>query len=581
MNNRDHLNSILEAWKMSWPNAKQVWNPFVRLREPLWCINSKEAAREGLTESFAMIRLTDHRIVIDIEKLFNNDLTLFALEVLAHEIGHHIYSPANLHDNAILLSKIRWSLADIEDRAPFVANLYADLLINDTLQRIKGLNMAGVYKKINDEPSNSPMWLLFMRTYEYLWKMNKGELVNNKYRYSPQIDADASVAASLIRSYSKRWLEGAGRFGALLYPYLMEEKDYTMARKSLILQLDSENAGEGGGMVIGLAEIDVDSISEAVDPRTSGLDKGKNSSSLGDIAVAGEGPKQRYLNPGKYIDLQKQVNPKAEEQELISNYYKEIASPHLVKFPLETYSPVSLTLPEGTEGWDLSDPVEEIDWIQTAISSPITLPGYNIVKRVYGPDENDSETPIPLDVYIGVDCSGSMLNPRVQFSWPILAATIIGLSALRAGAKVMGCLSGEPGRFMESEGFITSEKDILTVLTSYLGTGYSFGIPRLNTPFSSPLKTRSHIVLVSDDDIFSMLDAQKENVEESNWVIVERALKNAGGVGSIVLHSNSEWREKEVKRLNGMGWFVYFVTNEQQLLDFAAEFSKNHYSKKG
>ena len=173
-----------------------------------------------------------------------------------------------------------------------------------------------------------------------------------------------------------------------------------------------------------------------------------------------------------------------------------------------------------------------------------------------------------------------MGNPRIRFSWPVLAATIIGLSALRAGAKVMCCLSGEPGSYLESKGFIDGERDVLTVLTSYLGTGYSFGIPRLNTPFSNPSKPKSHIILVSDDDIFSMLDAKKELGEESNWVIIEKSLKNAGGVGTLVLHSSRDWRKAEIKRLTDMGWFIYFVTNEQELLDFATEFSKNHYNSK-
>jgi len=299
--------------------------------------------------------------------------------------------------------------------------------------------MAGVYKKINQNDSDSKMWLFFMRTYEYLWRLDKGSLIKDKELYSPSIDADASIAASLIRSYSKNWIDGGGRFAALLYPYLMEDKDYQEARKTLILHLDSENAGEGGGLISGLAEIDMEGISEAIDPRKeSGSDndkKGNQSNSIGKNIQGGEGPKQRYLNPGKYIDLQKQVNPKVDEQELINRYYKEIALPHLVKFPLETVNPTSMTLPEGTESWDLSDPIEEIDWVETTIGTSVIVPGYNTMKRVYGPDDEDSETLKPLDVYIGIDCSGSMGNPRVQFSWPILAATIIGLSAQRAGAR--------------------------------------------------------------------------------------------------------------------------------------------------
>lgn len=276
----------------------------------------------------------------------------------------------------------------------------------------------------------------------------------------------------------------------------------------------------------------------------------------------------------------KQVNPKADEQTLIINYYKEIALPHLVDFPVEISNPISFTLPEGTESWDVSDPVEDIDWIESAIVSPNIFPGYSTVKRTYGPDQEPSQIKKPLDVYIGIDCSGSMNNPSVVFSWPVLAATIIGLSALRAGAKVMGCLSGEPGSFMETNGFLTSDNEVLKVLTSYLGTGYSYGIPRLEKPFGKRRDKKSHIILVTDDDIFSMLDAEKPEGEESNWQVIEKALKNAGGVGTLVLHSNRDWRKEEVNRLAGMGWCIYYVTNEQQLLDFAARFAKDHYHYK-
>ncbi|WMJ74384.1 hypothetical protein RCC89_14595 [Cytophagaceae bacterium ABcell3] len=582
----DSLENILLKWKEDWPIAKLNWSPYVKLREPVWCLSSEEASYEGLTGSFAMIRLSDHRIVIDLEKIHKEGIVDFSVEVLAHEIGHHIYSPANLYDNAILLSRIRWGLADIEDRAPFVANLYTDLLINDTLQRKKNLNMAEVYRKLKVEELTSKTWMFYMRTYEYLWKLERGSLVSINGGLSAAIDADASLAASLIRSYSKNWLDGAGRFAALMYPYLMEDKEYEDARKVFVVYLDSEHAGEGGGVVAGLAEMDLDGIAGAIDPREEavsvhGESKAATSKAadlgLDKLKDSGEGPQQRYLDPGKYVDLFRQVNPKIDKQELINNYYKEIALPHLISFPLESTNPKSFNLPEGTESWDVSDPMDEIDWVETAIGAPEIFPGYNTVKRVYGEEDNDAENKKPLDVYIGIDCSGSMGNPSKRFSWPILAATVIGLSALRAGAKVMGCLSGEPGSFMETEGFRSSEKEVLSVLTSYLGTGYAYGVPRLESPFGKPRKEKSHVIVVTDDDIFRMLKSEDKTNGKTNWTIIEQALENAGGVGTLVLHSSRNWHEEEVKRLKDMGWHVHYVTNEQQLLDFAAEFSHNHY----
>lgn len=529
-----------------------------------------------------MIRLTDHRIVIDIGQVVKLGLGGFALQVLAHEIGHHIYTPANLHDNAVLLGRIRWSLADMESKAAFVANIYEDLIINDILQRSRGLDMAAVYKQVNKETTFSALWTLIMRTYEYLWKLGRGELATDPGLHSDKIDADASLMAALIRSYSKRWIDGGGRFAALMYPYLLEEEQFNKTKKSLQLHLDTEKAGMDGGMVGGLAELDIDGIDGAVDPRSeAGKDEDGSPASAtplppGSTAKGGTGPWQRYLNPGAYIDLFKQVNPNADEQELIMQYYREIAMPHLVDFPVEDTPTSGNTTPEGTDVWDTGDPMEEIDWLESVISSPQVFPGYSTRKRIYGEDPDDLHREKPLDVYVGIDCSGSMGNPKVTFSWPVLAATIIGLSALRAGAKVMGCLSGEPGKFMETDGFVTHEKKLLSVLTSYLGTGYTFGITRLKTPFGKPAKRKSHVIIVTDDDIFHMLGAKGE---EDTWQIIEYALQHAGGTGTIVLHSQALYHQQEVKRLQDMGWHIHYVVDERSLLEFASEFSRKNYHR--
>lgn len=575
--NAETIEPLKSQWRSNWQKAKQIWSPFVKLQEPIWCNYSIDARREGLQGSFAMIRLTDHRIVIDLEEVLRSGVGAYAIEILAHEIGHHIYTPANLRDNAITMGRIRWALADIESRAPFVANIYEDMLINDKLHRFKQLNMAAVYAQINKGIEFSEVWTLIMRSFEYLWKLNRGTLANDLKLHSQKIDADASLIASLIRSFSKNWMDGAGRFAALLYPYLSEEIKYLKARKLIIRLLDAEDAGKDAGVISGLTEIDLEAIPGAIDPRLEAVGNEKEApQGIGKAEQGGVGPKQRYLAPGFYIDLQKQVNPNADEQQLLNNYYREIALPHLIDFPREEIKATSLVIPEGVDTWDISEPVEEIDWLETVIASPQLIPGFNTRKRIYGPDKEEIKSEQALDIYIGIDCSGSMINPRNNFSWPVLSATIIALSALRAGAKVMSCLSGEPGTFLETDGFIENETDILTVLASYLGTGYSFGVPRLNKPFTDLAKRKSHIVLVTDDDIFSMLSADTGG-KESNWIIIERALKNAGGTGTIVLHSMPQWHRTEVKTLMQMGWRVFYVTNETELLDFAAQFSKTNY----
>lgn len=585
MHNQSDIEKTFALWQSRWQQAKLEWNPLLRLQEPIWCLSHLAAKKEGLTSSFAMIRLTDHRIVINLEEIVERGIAEYAIEILAHEIGHHIFTPANLYDNTILLNRIRFALPGIEDRAPMVSNLYTDFLINDKLQRTNKLRMSAVYKAINSEDNFSEFWTLMMRTYEYLWRLNRGELATNLSFHSKKIDADASLLASLVRSYSKNWIHGGGRFAVMVYPYLMENKAFQDARKKILVLLDTEDAGLGAMDISGMTQLDLEGYDEVIDMRKEAIGlkdndsdgNDKESSERDKNKLGGQGPRNGYMGPGNYIDLMKQVNPKANEQRLVNAYYKEIALPHLIDFPVEVSENVSYNLPEGLETWDIGDPIEEVDWLQSAILSPTLFPGLTTQKRTYGSDSDNEISESPLNVYIGIDCSGSMINPKQNFSWPVLAATIIGLSALRAGAAVMGCLSGEPGKYLETDYFITNETDLLTTLTSYLGTGYAYGIERLRKPFGSKPEKKSHIVIVTDSDIFSMLDSDTQT-QQTHWELAEIALKNAGGHGTMVLHSYPDYHKDLVIRLEKMGWNVYFVTNETELLKFAAEFSHQNYA---
>ena len=105
-------------WGAEWPAALALWSKFTRLSEPRWCFSDAEAAKEGLTESFAMIRLTDQAVVINLAQIEAAHLERFGLEILAHEIGHHVYAPADLTDNARMIARMRWGLPTKEYLAP-------------------------------------------------------------------------------------------------------------------------------------------------------------------------------------------------------------------------------------------------------------------------------------------------------------------------------------------------------------------------------------------------------------------------------------------------------------------------------
>ncbi|MFZ5951674.1 MAG: hypothetical protein ACOYXC_13270, partial [Candidatus Rifleibacteriota bacterium] len=392
---------LLQKWEQAWPLAMKLWNPFVALREPFWCFSVKEAKNEGLEGSFAMIRLSDHRIVIDLDAVQKNRVQDYGLQILAHEIGHHVLIPANLYDNAGLFRRMRLALAGIESRVPLVANLYSDLIINDCLQRVFELDMAGVYKKIQEDAEMlSPLHIWYMRTYEYLWGLKRGTISGSLQK--PEIDADASLAASIIRSYARNWLDGAGRYALLAYPYLMEEQDFLNAGKELKRYLDAEKSGQGAESLGGMAEIDESILEGIVDPRSEVLgeaaEAGQDGSVRGEKSgrrpeilngrslEGGAGPEQRYLEPGVYIDMMRQIDPNADENKLVNRYYRDIAVPYLVPFPSDESKPLADLLPEGTDQWEPGDPVEELDWFETTVVSPVVVPGITTRRRIYSQD---------------------------------------------------------------------------------------------------------------------------------------------------------------------------------------------------
>ncbi len=572
------LDSLRQRWEGDWEAALGAWSHFTKLSRPRWCTVVGEERRERLSGSFAMIRLDDHAVVISLRQIHEERLEGFAKEILAHEIGHHVYAPGDLTSNARLMARIRRALPSRESLAPLVANLYTDLLINDRLQRMAGLDLAGVYRALKSgAPSTDRVWLLYMRIYETLWRLPPGSLVEGED--DARLRLDAELGARVVRAYAKDWLRGAGRFGALFLPYLLE---LSLKQGVAIPWFDTILAGESDTIPDGLAELDEDeelgALHPAEDPVLTGVDsepkEPQGEPSPGGGRELRGGRKNNYRPPQSYVELMASLGVRVSQKELVMRYYRERALPHLIPFPTELVREAGDPLPEGLDVWDLGSPLTQIDWIGTLSQGAIVIPGVTTLERTYGWTEGGEPKKLPLDLYVGVDCSGSMQNPAVGLSYPVLAGTILALSALRTGAKVMACLSGEPGRFAETDGFSRSEREVLGLLTQYLGTGYAFGIERLETAFPSgtALRRPAHILVVSDSDLFYMLEGHQRG-----WDIARDAAARAGGGASAVLQVRRQNHAKPIDRLESLGWRVYCVDSMEELVAFAAAFARLKY----
>jgi hypothetical protein len=568
------LEALRGSWEEAWPRALEIWSRFTKLGSPRWCFDGDDEEREGLKASFAMIRLVDHAVVISLRQINSAALTAYPLEVMAHEIGHHVYCPGDLTDQSRMIARMRRALPTKERHAPLVANLYADLLINDRLQRQAGLRMGEVYRTLANG-STDRMWTFYMRIYEILWSLPKQSLAAGEI--DPALDSDAALGARLLRVYAKDWLRGAGRFAALCFTYL-EGNDGDGVRRALRGWLDTE-ASPTREVPDGLTEIDEDEIEGAIhpalDPEVSGLDADTDGSERelqGDSA-----PRIRYREPGEYRELLRSVGVDLPDDEITVRYYRERAIPYLIRFPTREMPETTEPLPEGTEGWDFGESLEQLDIVESLMVSEKVIPGVTTRQRVFGTTAGSAPEREPLDLFLGVDCSGSMQNPAVQMSYPVLAGAIIAISALRAGARVMVTLSGDPGEHRSTEGFVRDEREVLSTLTGYLGTGYAFGIHHLHSAFEKrkPTDRPAHVMIITDHDMFAMLGEKRWN--PSGWEMAKQSLDRARGGGTYLLHMQAQWARDEMARMKKDGFDVFTVVQWEDIIPFAQEFSRKKY----
>ncbi len=572
------LDALRDAWRARWPDALELWTRFTMLREPQWCATAKDAAQLGLTESFAMIRLVDHTIVLSLPDIVRYRLQDFPLEIMGHEIGHHVLCPADLSDQGRLLARMRRSLPSIEHTAPFLSNLYADLLINDRLRRSTKLRMDEVYAHLGRD-SDDALWTLYMRIYELLWSLKKSTLAAGKI--SDAMEGDAQLGARLIRAYARDWLDGAGRFAALCFPYIAKD-GVGECQKILKGWHDLRGSGVGGDPA-GLTDIEDGELDGAVHPALdddlAGVDLEKRLDALHPDAPGGSRGQAR--EPFEYGEILKAMGIDLSEDEVAIRYYREQAARHLVRFPVREMPQTKEPHPEGIETWDVGSPIQEIDWVESVVQSPTIIPGVTTVKRTEGLASGAMPEKEPVDLDIYVDCSGSMPNPKFQRSFLSLVGAIIALSALRVGSRVQATLWSGAGQFMTTQGFVSDSNAVLRILTGYLGGGTAFPIHKLRDTYASRTTRdrKVHVLVISDDGVTTMWEQDERG--NSGEAVARTALEKAGGGGTFVLNYHGDWRKDAGLVLaDSMGWRIHCVTSWEALVDFARAFSRENYEVK-
>jgi hypothetical protein len=582
---------VVKQWREAWPKALNVWSRFTQLREPLWCFTPRDNQNAGLQNSFAMIRLTDHTVVIDVAKILAENLEDMGFEILAHEIGHHIYCPADLADHARMLIRVRRALFQREHLAGMIGNLYSDLLINNRLQRHDGLRIAEVYRRLGNK-SPDKLWNIYLRIYEILWSLPR--LTLTAISVEAEMERDAQLGARLIRVFARDWLPGAGRFAAICYPYLMEDQGQGVSQAigGFFDTLAPAHGGSCEDIPDGLLERDPDEESSAVHPALDDELSGINhdEEEKGDAEADGASPvadslppppgagQGQYRQPYELGEILNGLGIKFNLPDLAWKYYRDLAAPHLVPFPVRRQPESQEPLPEGLDPWDVGSPLEELDILESTLVCPRIIPGVTTVTRQYGtsPGNMPKSEPVDLDLY--VDSSGSMPNPQVNLSYLALAGAIIVLSALRAGSKIQATLWSGTNEFITTNGFIRDERNIFRTITGFIGRCTAFPIHMLRDTFQSRTGTDRpvHILIISDDGVDTLFN--KDEKGNSGWDISAMALKNSRAGGTMVLNLYlPPEKNPTFTRAIGQGWSIHPVRNWDQLVQFAQAFSKLHF----
>lgn len=588
------ISSDLKArWEQAWPEALAAWSRYTQLGPPLLCETRAAARSEHLTGSFAMIRLQDQVIVVDLPHAAECGISDYAVEILAHEIGHHVLAPATLTDHARCLARMRRALPTLEAQAPMVANLYTDLLINDRLQRSAGLRMGEIYQLLGrraaDAPPPGAVWTLYLRIYELLWSLPSGSLGGGVT--NDALEGDAWLGMRLVRSYAGDWLTAAGKFAALLLPHLVDDRQSSED----FSRLHDTRAAGAGGIPDGLTDASADEgdISHpSLDPRITGIDPADQPATDRNGPLPATPPRPgggQQRQPFEYAEILRAAGWPGTDQDAAVGFYRELARHHLVRYPRRPAPDSEELQLEGLEPWEIGDPLDECDWFQSILQSPCIIPGLTTVRRLYGTTAGDEPRREPIDLDLYVDSSGSMPNPAVQLSYPALAGAIIVISALRAGARVQATLWSGKHQFQTTPGFVRDETAILRVLTAHYGGGTQFPLHVLRDTFSPrrPDERPVHVLSISDDGVTTMFNDPDER-GHSGWDLCAQALKKGRGGGTLALNIPTDWEKPAhsyyqtlasalCRARDEQDWQIHAVPTLEGLVAFAHAFSRQKF----
>lgn len=521
-----------DALNHHWRQALQIWsfNPRL-LPEPILCHSPEMLHSYALNNTLALVQLRSGQVLLNLSRLETLHLSAYLPEILAHEAGHLLFSPGSplLHGQMLkILSEI---LPEHQQHWHSLANLWQDLLINYHLHQHTPLKISELLRLLSpSEPSL--LWQIVLRTYELLWHLPAGNLLQTPL--SLCAEADARECAWQIQASPRADLSGLKVFARI-------------CRNALPVKAPGLNLSEMTDLGAGLSSSPENrDVHQELTTQSHYIPQ--SSASL--LLDSAEKQQQWLHQNGTHLSI----------QQSLCDYYLRKARPYLFPWKIPMMSAVVPNYPEGLSPWLTGSPIQEMAWTETLLNSPRIVPGLTTVRQHWEREREATQSPESQSLDLYLDASASLPNPYQTCSLPVLCAVIMAISALHQGWTVRVTLWSGPEGPLAITDWLRNQQQILQVLTHYLGGSTSFPWHLLSTRYRSVAAVQTHLLLISDAGFLNSL--QHENA----YSLLQHSFTQAKGGGSLILQMPAAMCMIDpLPELRQSGWYISLLNEEQDL----------------
>ena len=482
-----------------WPLAKAYWSEFLLLNAP-------EVSDEA--RSVAQIQLQTRQVALNGSQIKEYGLLNCVEALLAHEIGHHVRYPGTLAIEA----RMRMLERSILPANYSLTNVFQDLMINEQLGAQLKDQFIQIYQAFTSEPAfhsdmqwkRDPAFLFYLSLYEIIWQLHPGTLIGANIEPDfaeafPGYRAEAAVVVNdLFRmepNIYTQFLYFTSVMTRYLKPMIEEDLRQWLACQCAAAQPSADDWAD--------ALIPTDAERQAIErAAASGWFEEDQSERLRKLNELEE----RIASLPGYGSENASLIP-----EVMAAHYRQLAEQHLLKPPPLPRVGEAI-VPTTLEEWELSDPIRDIDWMQTITQRGTELGPAQPLKRLPIAETEGFDVPLwqpRMEIYL--DISGSMPNPIEQLNAMTLAAQILTLGTTRAGGSVRAALySCEPVLYWI---WCRSDVEMSRFLMHYVGAGTDFPFELLKKSCEDCRADQPIRVVISDADFRRNYDSNPLNRE--------------------------------------------------------------------